>query len=210
MMRNRHLGRLLAIGAAALLLVVVGGPYVYRHFIEGKAPPRLKLSSQGPGAGSAGGTVPLNGTWNANVGSTAGYRVNEVLFGQKNEAYRRTDKVTGSIHRELLPGLPSLPEAVTPLLLHTLARRRSAVTARSVTVRMSARRLCPDTDLRGTNTCEGLSSGLTVSMARRPTSAESRGCPAGPAYRGVGQRVSIRRPSWMGPANSPSSLTSPP
>ncbi|MDQ1394921.1 MAG: hypothetical protein QOG64_180 [Acidimicrobiaceae bacterium] len=82
-----------------LALLVVGGPYTYIHFIEGKAPSRLKLADP-PAGGTAPTTpsnVPLDGTWKVAAGSQAGYRVKEVLFGQSNEAVGRTSNVTGSL-----------------------------------------------------------------------------------------------------------------
>jgi polyisoprenoid-binding protein YceI len=92
-------------GVAVVALLAVGGPYVYIHFIEGKAPKRLSLSSQDPsGSGptttagaSSSANVPLDGTWKVGSGSQAGYRVKEVLFGQNSEAVGRTTAVTGQL-----------------------------------------------------------------------------------------------------------------
>lgn len=52
-----------------------------------------------PGAGTATGDV--TGTWTVTTGSQAGYRVQEILFGQKAEAVGRTEVVTGQIQFEL-------------------------------------------------------------------------------------------------------------
>jgi polyisoprenoid-binding protein YceI len=41
--------------------------------------------------------VALDGTWNVTTGSEAGYRVDEVLFGQNNTAVGRTNSVTGNL-----------------------------------------------------------------------------------------------------------------
>jgi len=89
------------VGVVVVAVLAVAGPYVYIHFIEGKAPKRLSLSSQGspattnaPADANA-ANVPLDGTWKVTTGSQAGYRVNEVLFGQNNEAVGRTTAVTG-------------------------------------------------------------------------------------------------------------------
>lgn len=85
----------------ALVVLVVGGTFVYIHFIEADPPPRLTFSSDpsgtssdesAPAAAPAGG---VDGTWNATTASVAGYRVKEVLFGQDNEAAGRTNAVTG-------------------------------------------------------------------------------------------------------------------
>ncbi len=85
-------------GAIALIVIaVVAVPYVYIHFIEDDPPPRLTLSkpTQTTVAGTTG--VALAGTWKVGSGSTAGYRVKEVLFGQDNEAAGRTSSVTGTV-----------------------------------------------------------------------------------------------------------------
>jgi polyisoprenoid-binding protein YceI len=85
-------------------VVVVGGPFVFFHFVEGSSPAPLRLPSAGsaksgaPGPGS-GPLVPgpVTGTWTASTGSQAGYRVEEVLFGQQHTAVGRTTKVSGKI-----------------------------------------------------------------------------------------------------------------
>ena len=86
-------------GIVVVAMLAVAGPYVYIHFIEGKAPKRLSLSSQSgtPTTAPAGAAsdVPLDGTWKIVNGSQAGYRVKEILFGQNNEAVGRTTAVTG-------------------------------------------------------------------------------------------------------------------
>ena len=91
-------------GIAAVLVVVVGGPFLYIHVLSKKAPPKLSLSttattagssSDDPAVGSSDSSVPLDGTWKVSSGSTAGYRVKEVLFGQSNTAVGRTSSVTG-------------------------------------------------------------------------------------------------------------------
>ena len=99
-----------AIGVVAVIAaVIVGGPFVYIHFIEGKAPAPLRLSNQ-PSTSTAGGasnstssaasgsaTTSIDGIWKVTSGSQAGYRVTEVLFGQNNTAVGRTSSVTGTI-----------------------------------------------------------------------------------------------------------------
>jgi polyisoprenoid-binding protein YceI len=93
----------LVAGVVALASVLVGGPYVYIHFIEGKAPPPLALASPSSTTGDTGtgtsapGSGATDGTWKVSNGSQVGYRVKEVLFGQSNVAVGRTSEVTGSI-----------------------------------------------------------------------------------------------------------------
>jgi polyisoprenoid-binding protein YceI len=97
-------------GVVAVLVVVVGGPFVYIHFIEGKPPPPLSLPSpattttQAGAASTVGSTAApasqaggVDGTWNVTDGSQAGYRVKETLFGQSNTAVGRTTAITGNI-----------------------------------------------------------------------------------------------------------------
>lgn len=92
----RNWRRWILIGVLAIPAAVVGGPYIYIHFIEGKAPAPLTLTDATP-ATTATATVPLDGTWTVASGSRVGYRVKEVLFGQSNTAVGRTSKIDGTI-----------------------------------------------------------------------------------------------------------------
>jgi polyisoprenoid-binding protein YceI len=88
-------------------VITVGGPFIYIHFIEGKAPAPLNIRNQPTATtvrGGAGSTSPggsdassVDGAWKVTSGSQAGYRVTEVLFGQNNTAVGRTQSVTGSM-----------------------------------------------------------------------------------------------------------------
>ena len=84
-----------------VLLVAVVGPFVYINFIEGDPPERLTLddgATTTTGATQPSDTVTtIAGTWSVGTGSRAGYRVDEVLFGQDTEAVGRTDDVTGNV-----------------------------------------------------------------------------------------------------------------
>jgi polyisoprenoid-binding protein YceI len=99
----RHWTRWLIVGIGGLAVLVLGGPYVYIHFVEGKAPAPLTLST--PSAIPAATASPAtgrststgDGTWSVAAGSVVGYRVKEVLFGQSNVAAGRTSDITGSI-----------------------------------------------------------------------------------------------------------------
>ena len=99
MARIRGWQRWLIVGVVVVAVLAVAGPYTYIHFIEGKAPKRLSLSSQNSTGTtvdpSSAASVPLDGTWKVTTGSQAGYRVKEILFGQNHEAVGRTTAVTG-------------------------------------------------------------------------------------------------------------------
>jgi len=85
------------------LLVVVGGPFVYFHFIQSDPPPRLTVDSvttstaTGGTSGTAGKRAPLTGTWKVGSGSVVRYRIKETLFGQSGTAVGQTNTVTGSM-----------------------------------------------------------------------------------------------------------------
>jgi hypothetical protein len=85
--------------AAVVVVLAVGVPFVYIHFIEGAAPAPLSLKIASPSAssGQAAADAPLTGTWTVAAGSRAGYRVNEVLAGQNNVAVGRTNSVVGHL-----------------------------------------------------------------------------------------------------------------
>jgi polyisoprenoid-binding protein YceI len=90
--------RWLVVGIVAALVVVVGGPFIYFHFIQGPAAPPLAISDTVPTDASATPTTAitnLDGTWKVASGSQVGYRVKETLFGQSATAVGRTTAVTG-------------------------------------------------------------------------------------------------------------------
>jgi polyisoprenoid-binding protein YceI len=101
--RVRRLRKWIIAGVVVVVVLAVGGPYVFIHFIEGPAPAKLVLpKGQGAAAGSAssGAAVDLSklaGTWNVGAGSVAGYRVQEVLIGQNSTAVGRTEELWGSV-----------------------------------------------------------------------------------------------------------------
>jgi polyisoprenoid-binding protein YceI len=91
-----------AVGVLAVLLVA--GPFVYIHFVEGDPPPKLTLDvtsgNRGATSTSAASSTDdsdITGAWKVTSGSEAGYRAKEVLFGQDATAVGRTSGVTGSM-----------------------------------------------------------------------------------------------------------------
>ena len=93
--RRYRLVRLAVVAVVALAVVVIGGPFVYIHFIEGPAPTPLALPSTT--SRTAGAARLPSGLWRATSASVVGYRVHEVLFGQNNTAVGRTHSVSGTI-----------------------------------------------------------------------------------------------------------------
>jgi polyisoprenoid-binding protein YceI len=100
---RRHWKGLLLTVVLLLLLLGVGLPFAYIHFIEGNAPPPLALPTSSPqstatpalGGPASGGS--LAGSYHVAAGSQAGYRVKETLAGQHATAVGRTSRVSGSM-----------------------------------------------------------------------------------------------------------------
>jgi polyisoprenoid-binding protein YceI len=95
--RPRRVGRWLIGGLAALIVVVVGGTWLYIHVIEGPAPAPLSLKSATASTPAASSSGTVAGTWRVVSGSVVGYRVNEVLAGQNNVAVGRTSAISGTM-----------------------------------------------------------------------------------------------------------------
>jgi len=106
--RRRRWALGLAGAAAAVVVLAVGGTFLYIHVISGPAPAPLGLKattgsatgSPAAGSPSPGGTsaaTSVAGTWDIAKGSVVGYRVQEVLFGQNHVAVGRTSAITGHI-----------------------------------------------------------------------------------------------------------------
>ena len=86
------------VGAVVLVAVLaVGGPFVYARYLapEAAAPLAVDTSRAAPAT-----DAPVNDLatdYTVGPGSEAGYRVSEVLTGQRIEAVGRTPDVTGSV-----------------------------------------------------------------------------------------------------------------
>src|SRR4051794_31700152 len=81
-------------GAVAVLAVAaIGGPLVYAA-LEGDAPPAPTVQAQPSDAALVSDT---DGTWTVAAGSSAGYRVHEVLNGADVTVAGTTDQVTGTV-----------------------------------------------------------------------------------------------------------------
>ena len=94
-MAMSRMKRWILIGGLFAVAGVVGGPFVYFNLIAEDAPESLTIGTSSPGATVAAPDT-LDGTWRATKDSVAGYRVQEILFGQSKEAAGRTNEVTGS------------------------------------------------------------------------------------------------------------------
>jgi polyisoprenoid-binding protein YceI len=95
--------RWLIAAAAVLVVLAVGGPFAYFHFVEGKSPAPLSLKASGTPSGTqsasavAAGRAAVAGTWTVARGSQVGYRVQEILMGQSHTAVGRSAAVTGQM-----------------------------------------------------------------------------------------------------------------
>jgi polyisoprenoid-binding protein YceI len=87
--------------AAAVVVLAVGGTFLYIHVISGPTPAPLSLKpTSGPGSPASAGdsaATSVGGTWKIATGSVVGYRVKEVLFGQNHVAVGRTSTITGHL-----------------------------------------------------------------------------------------------------------------
>ena len=93
----------------ALVVLVVGGTWVYLNVLRDDPPERLTIEdavgtgdeepdgAEEDAATAVDGATGIDGTWEIAEGSQAGYRVEEVLFGQDAEAVGRTEEVTGTL-----------------------------------------------------------------------------------------------------------------
>jgi polyisoprenoid-binding protein YceI len=97
--RSRKWLRWVIAAGVVVVALVVAAPFVYIHFIEDDPAPRLQLSTPSSSTIPSEETTPvaLAGTWTVGSGSTAQYRVDEVLFGQDNTATGKTSDVTGRV-----------------------------------------------------------------------------------------------------------------
>lgn len=91
----------LAGAVVAVVVLAVGGTFLYIHVISGPTPAPLNLK-QGSGSSSSGSAgdstaTSVGGTWKITTGSVVGYRVKEILFGQNHTAVGRTSAITGDI-----------------------------------------------------------------------------------------------------------------
>jgi polyisoprenoid-binding protein YceI len=106
-MRNRWLRWMIGV-PIALVVAVTAGTWLYLNVIRDAPPERLTLDSENGGDADANGTTTtttttggpsngVDGAWKATTGSQAGYRVSEILNGQRAEAVGRTTSVEGSL-----------------------------------------------------------------------------------------------------------------
>ena len=94
--------RKILIAVVALVVAVVGVPWVYINVVKDDAPDALTLEST-PTTLDVATTIAeapepvLDGVWRVQSDSVVGYRVKEILFGQSTEGVGRTNAVTGSL-----------------------------------------------------------------------------------------------------------------
>jgi polyisoprenoid-binding protein YceI len=89
--------KLVAAALVAVAVLLVGGTWLYLQVLRDDPPERLALTDATEDEGRAVEPVGIAGTWTVAEGSTVGYRVREVLFGQEAEGVGRTEDVTGTV-----------------------------------------------------------------------------------------------------------------
>lgn len=98
------------ISAVAVVVLALGGTWLYINVIKDDAPDRLTLDDAAAGettttatsddtepAGEAPSGEGVDGEWTATGDSVVGYRAKEILFGQDTEGVGRTSDVTGTM-----------------------------------------------------------------------------------------------------------------
>ena len=86
------------VGAVVLVAVLaVAGPFVYARYIAPEAPAPLSVGTPPTGAPATAPVAALATAYTVAPGSQAGYRVGELLSGQRVDADGRTPDVTGSV-----------------------------------------------------------------------------------------------------------------
>jgi polyisoprenoid-binding protein YceI len=94
--RSKNIKRLIVL-LVALVIGVSAATFAYIHFVRDDSPERLSIGAEAGQEQTATTIGDPTGTWVPTSDSRLGYRVKEVLFGQRVEAVGRTDKVTGSL-----------------------------------------------------------------------------------------------------------------
>lgn len=84
-------------GVVIAVALVVGGPWFYARFLAADPPAPLDLTPVEDVLTVPTGPVEIDGTWQVQEGSEAGYRIGEVLSGAQVTVVGRTDEVTGSV-----------------------------------------------------------------------------------------------------------------
>ncbi len=93
-MKLRARWKALLAGAVVLVALLAVGPFVYARWIAPEAAAPLSVGTSPP---TAAPVDALANAYTVGPGSEAGYRVSEVLYGQRIDAVGRTPDVTGSV-----------------------------------------------------------------------------------------------------------------
>jgi polyisoprenoid-binding protein YceI len=99
-MRNRRWLKWLLIGGGGFVVLAVGAFLVYWNFIKSDAEDPFELTEVTVDTNTSDTTAAaenLDGSWSIAADSEAGYRAEEILFGQSSTATGRTSQVTGSM-----------------------------------------------------------------------------------------------------------------
>jgi polyisoprenoid-binding protein YceI len=97
---HHHQRRWLVLTIAGVLVgvgLVVGAPWVYANFMVREAPDPLMLTTPEVVRTVPSGPLDIDGTWEIQPGSEAGYRLNEVLYDTEVTVVGRTESVAGVV-----------------------------------------------------------------------------------------------------------------
>jgi polyisoprenoid-binding protein YceI len=94
---RRRRRRWLIGGGIAIVVVILAGLISRRALVGGPAPDPFALPPASADAQTTSGASDPTGTWRVDDGSTAGYRVDQIVVGTRSTITARTDRVSGSM-----------------------------------------------------------------------------------------------------------------
>lgn len=85
------------VGVLLAVCLVVGAPWVYANYFVGEATDPLTLSTPDVVESVPEGPLEIDGNWEIQPGSEAGYRLNEVFYDERLTVVGRTESVAGVV-----------------------------------------------------------------------------------------------------------------
>lgn len=120
-------GVVLALGASAVVLLLVGFAVVYFVLFPTSSPKPFKLAPTPVATAASSSTTTLGGRWQVAGGSQAGYRVREklVFLPAQSDAVGRTSEITGGATITSSSHAPTVTAASFNVAVNTLKSDRS-------------------------------------------------------------------------------------